>query len=269
MPGERVSNRELKEKLDELTSKVGYTLVGPDGLAAEISAIKSEIKDIRRVLGGLLADIREVAELCESLFYKVEKLEDGPSATQRCNNDPCGTPPLASPDPHESPATSCRVLSPWEPPSLASRGPCRHGPLNNLQFNRSVETKYGNRISSKDGINAWTSSLGSTLLGYHSQTCRKLDAMVKKYFDTYEIHWNNNKSHRMFTIMCRECGGASTGNWAHYQQLANAPGATQKVKEDGECAVEALHALQHFVNYVPQDALPPPHPTEPEMDVEV
>ena len=69
--------------------------------------------------------------------------------------------------------------------------------------------------------------------------------------------------------MCRECGGASTGNWAHYQQTANAPGATQKVKEDGECAVEALHALQHFVNYVPLDALPPPHPTEPEMDVEV
>ena len=191
---EQVSNEVLKKKLDELSSKIARALVGPEGLVEEVQGLKSEIADIKGSLAGVPDDLRDVKQVVKSVLARAaDQLADGPSVTQR--GGPYGT-PLASrpgtPQPHASPATSGRgtpqphtspaasgpgtpqpqaspaassALVPWEPPCrYVNPGPCRHGRLNNPNFNKDVDTCNGYPIVNPDGVSQWISSLGSTLL---------------------------------------------------------------------------------------------------------
>ena len=299
---EQVSNEDLKKQLDELSSKIARALVGPEGLVGEVQELKSEIADIKGSLAGVPDELRDFKQVVKSVLARAaDQLADGPSVTQRggSHGTPLGSRP-GTPQPHASPAASGRgtpaasgrgtpqphtspaasgpgtpqpqaspaassALVPWEPPCrYLNPVPCRHGLLNNPTFNKDVDTCNGYPIVNSDGLSPWISSLGSTLLKYHPQVLDKLDKMVYMYFESYEIHWANPKCNRMFTIMCRGCMGACTGSWAQHEQDANAPDASQEFKEQAKSAVDALTALQHFVNYKPTDALPPLPPPPPE-----
>ena len=85
---------------------------------------------------------------------------------------------------------------------------------------------------------------------------------VETYFDTYEIHWANPKAHRMFFIKCVNCQGACFGAWAQYEQGATEPEADEAARREGKRALQAVAALQHFVNYQEpaQLAVPSPPP---------